>query len=347
MARPQRAGAHRRRLVGGGDEGRQPDRLGRQAQEEVNHGAVAGHRRPVDVGGLRAHALRRARQQPVERLHHKRLQLAQAVVLASIDDARDDILAARDLPVVIHGFGDDLAGEQVHQVDDIARRADVDGRAEQPFGLATGQHIHQPRQGVRVIPAAALDDGRHLPVRGAQRASQRAQDAQVGGDALDAVVAAQGALHARPVVGLVVHAGRVEFKGIRSQHLVARRNVIERHFHGGDRAVGHQPPLDLLLRRDQDAGVALDDRLAGQRIALRHVRAGEAQVGAPARRALLDEHGTAPAAPLPAARHVQVEAGFVRGLTEQRAHGDGDGSIGRGEGNGIGGHVGFGVTSNA
>ena len=45
----QFAGLDRRRLIHSGDEGREPDRLGRQAQEEVHHGAVAGHGRLVDV----------------------------------------------------------------------------------------------------------------------------------------------------------------------------------------------------------------------------------------------------------------------------------------------------------
>ena len=76
-----------RRLVDGRDEGRQPDGLRRQPQKQVDHGAVAGHGRLVDLARLHVGALRRLRQETVEGLQDKVLQFGQPVVLAGVDDA--------------------------------------------------------------------------------------------------------------------------------------------------------------------------------------------------------------------------------------------------------------------
>jgi len=72
-----------------------------------------------------------------------------------------------------------------------------------------------------------------------------------------------------------------------------------------------QPPLDLLLRRDEDNDVSLDDGLAGQRIPGCHVLRGQTLRRATADLPFLDDDRTPAAPPLTTTGHQNVYAGLL------------------------------------
>ncbi len=128
----QLGGTQRGKAAGGRDVGFQPDVLGLQPEEEVDHGGVAGHRRHRDL--LRRQALARQHlvDEGVDGRDHAVLQFLAVLGLPGVDDAGDDVLAAGDLAVVGRGMVHELATLQITQVRRHAGGADVDGQAQDP-----------------------------------------------------------------------------------------------------------------------------------------------------------------------------------------------------------------------
>ncbi len=123
-----------------------------------------------------------------------------------------------------------------------------------------------------------------------------------------------------PIVGLVGHTGRIERQREQAHRLLPDRVVDKRQGDLVGRLIGHQPPFDLLLRRDRDDRVPFDYSLTGQGIASRQVIGSEAQRGAATHPCpVLHYDSTTSAAPLTAAGHIQIQASLARYLGKERA----------------------------
>src|SRR3990172_10767873 len=88
---------------------------------------------------------------------------------------------------------------------------------------------------------------------------------------------AQCGLQTRPVVGLVVHAGRRKFQMDAPDCLVLKIFVIFGDCDLGNYAIRGQTAFDLLLRWDIDRNVTFDGRLTGERESLCNVRIRESK----------------------------------------------------------------------
>ena len=82
-------------------------------------------------------------------------------------DPRDHVRAERLLLVQLRLHGERRAGLQVEQVRDDGGRAEVEGDREGPPGRVARLDVEQQ---------VVAEDGRHLEVRGAQRAAEGAHD---------------------------------------------------------------------------------------------------------------------------------------------------------------------------
>jgi hypothetical protein len=172
---PEVGCAQRWHVVDDGHKRRQADRLGRDAEQQVHHRRVAGDRDLGDLLGPRTGLLTGRFHQLVDGTRYQVLHFRQVVVLAGVDDARDDILAARNLAVVVRRLCYDLAAEQVDEPHRHGRGADVDSRAVVHSGLIAGQkRKHTRRAGL--VPGVQRHHGSHLPLRLAQGAAERADD---------------------------------------------------------------------------------------------------------------------------------------------------------------------------
>ncbi len=90
----------------------------------------------------------------MHRLTHAPGQLVQPIVFPRVNDARDHIFPAADLPVVLGGGGQHLPAVESHQERADRRGADVEGQAQRPQGL--GGDIDQPRRPVGPAPIIRL-----------------------------------------------------------------------------------------------------------------------------------------------------------------------------------------------
>ena len=134
----QLRGGQHRHVVDDRHVRRQADRLGGDGQQQVDHRGVAGN---CDLEYLVrgcACLLAGGPEQPIDRADDQGLHLGQVVALAGINDARDDVLAARDLTVIIGRLADYLSTQQIHQPDGDGSGADVDGRAVTAIRLVPG-----------------------------------------------------------------------------------------------------------------------------------------------------------------------------------------------------------------
>ena len=162
---PQLPGGQTRHVVDDGDVGRQPDGIGRDRQQQMDHGGVAGDRQLEHLFRRSADVPARGFQQPIDRADHQLLHLDQSFVPFGVDDAGDHILATGDLTIVVRGLRHHLAALQVHQPYGDGGCADVHGRAEVAIGAVAGQDGQQLGWTVGLIPAIQRDDCRHLPRR--------------------------------------------------------------------------------------------------------------------------------------------------------------------------------------
>ncbi len=317
---------------------------------------IAGDRQLEDLVRRCVHALAGVIQQPIDRVDHQTLHFDQPFISLGVDDAGDHVLAAGDLAVVVRGLGHDLTALEVHQPDGDGGGADVHRRAEVALGPVAGQEGQQLRWAVGAIPIVQRDHRSHFPryrslvpdaffgrlrcrrtVLPAEHARHAAHHAQ-GGLGSGHVKRCQRAGDTRPVVGLVGEGGRVETEEITPDRLVVPWVVVERDFDLRRGLVRGQPALDGFLRRHRDPRIPFDHRLAGKRIPCRHILRRQADRGTAAHggTGVVHDHGTAAAAPLPAARLVQIEPGQPRRLRQHAAGGDGDGDVAGLEVNGIG-----------
>ena len=218
---PQLAGGQGRHMIHDRDVRRQADAVGRDSQQQVDHGGVARDRQLEDLVGARADLLARGLQQPVDRADHQPLHLGQPVVPLGVDDAGDHVLAAGDLAVVVGGLRHHLAALQVHQPDGDGRRADVDRGAEVAVGpgrraaapaVAAGRRADPsyPARPPRSPPTAAAPRPRRLsPVIPAGPGSPRrggcwaCSAARPGWPGACNARGRQRPRHACPIVGLV------------------------------------------------------------------------------------------------------------------------------------------------
>ncbi len=141
----------------------------------MHHGAVARHRRFVNLIRRDPLLAADAFDQFVQRAYHQPLQLLQAIALAGIDDAADHVLAALDLPVIVRGLLDYVPGDQIHQVDDVAGSANVDGHPPVLIAAVRRQHVHQAGRPLGPVPGVLFNHHRHVPIVGAQGLGQLLQ----------------------------------------------------------------------------------------------------------------------------------------------------------------------------
>src|SRR5574341_2575002 len=154
---------------------------------------------------------------------------------------------------------------------------------------------------------------------------------------LDLILQSKRCLQACPVVGLVVHAGRVERQMDAADGLCEWIFIICWNSDFSHHAVGGQPALDLLLWRHVNGNIAFNDGLAGERVALLNISRGKADGASAPDRATHHLDGATPTTALPAARLSDVNACDVRGICQQGVGGDGNCSwvIVEGEGDGV------------
>ena len=102
-------------LINSSDKRRQPDRRRRYPKQQVNHGAVTGDGSFDNIHGLYLHALAGCLDQFVDRIQHQVAKFLGAIFFAGIDDARNDIFAARNLAVIFRHLRFHLSIQQVYQ----------------------------------------------------------------------------------------------------------------------------------------------------------------------------------------------------------------------------------------
>ena len=128
----------------------------------------------------------------------------------------------------------------------------------------------------------------------------------------------QGGLQATPVVGLVIHAGRIQLEVETAHRLVQQIFIIRGNRNVRYDPVGGKAPLDLLLGRHVNGRIALDHGLARQRVSLLDIGRGKPQRASATDAAAGYLHRAAPAATLSAAGLTEVDPGQTGGIDQHR-----------------------------
>ena len=132
------------------------------------HHRVPGDRNFQDVGGVHPGRRRRLGGELVEGLAYRLRHLRRPVLVHHRErDAAHQVLAESDLGVHPAEGGDDLAGEQVREVDREGRRADVHREPVDPVTVA-GPNVDEPPSVAheRRRPVATRLEGRVEPAQG-------------------------------------------------------------------------------------------------------------------------------------------------------------------------------------
>ena len=305
-----------------------------QAEEQVCHRRVAGDGELVDLALLDAVALLELLEQVVDRLHGELLQPLQSVLALGVDDAADDVVAAGDLPVVgARGVGD-AAGEEVDEVGDHGRGAEVDGDAHARLREGRRVHAQQARREVRAVhPVAHLERHGDLPVGVAQGRAEPLELWELGPDLRDVVLLLQRTAQAVEVAGLVLQRRRLDLELEEPDGRVLPVVADDRQrLRLGD-GVAVRPHLLLLPLGHVDLdGAGAGVGLAGDRPALEDLVRGHAGVAAPLDLTARDAHAAAAATSLPRARGRDVQLAEDRRVEQAGALRHLDGLPGRREG---------------
>ncbi len=261
-------------FVHAGHEGGEANAGGGHPQQQVDHGGIAGDSGLDYVDRLCLHSLTGSLHKVVDGSDHKVAQMLAALPLAGVDDARDDILAAGDLLIILGHLGVNPTSEQIHQPQRHGGGADVHGDAPERVVVRreAGFQIDQSGGAVgAALLAGMIEHGGDLPIALAQLLAHGAQKRQRNGNVIPTHFLLQRPFQTAPIIGLVVHGGRFQCHRQPAHGLILQRVVARRDLHLGGCAVGGQSPLDLLLRRHMHSGIAFHHRLTTQHIAISHV----------------------------------------------------------------------------
>ncbi len=279
-----------------------------EAEQQMRHRRVAGDRHLVDLVELDPVALLQLVEQVVDGLDGEISQVLEPALALRVDDARDDVVAAGDLPVVGAGRVDDAPGREIDEVGDHRRRAQVDGHPHARHRKDRRVDTDEARRQVGAVhPVAHLEGDADPPVGRPQVLAQAAQHRQLRPDLVDAVLLEERSPQAVEVARVVGERGRldVEDEGADCGVLAPVAGERQRLRLGDGVAVRPHRRLAPLGHLDLDG--ASDEGLAGDRPAVEDLRGDQAGVAATLNLTRRDAHAATAAAALSPARGGDVE----------------------------------------
>ena len=338
LGRTERRRAGRRR-----HKRRDPDQIGFQSQQEVQHGRIAGSHHARDIAPADLCPVGQVLDERFDVLDNGLVQGLGAARLPRVVDAADNVGAELDLGVVLGGGVAGSARRKVNQVSDDRRGAHVEGKAE----IVAGRVARLDTEHLAQV-AAETDRGRDAAVpppvpRGsahraaAQHARQLPRDLQAH---LHGTGSALGDRFQKPLlVGRgIVEGGLGQLQG----ELFHQR--IQLHGWRLRSPIGEVPKLLVIppqafistqprLRRHLDHQVAPRHNLAGQHVAAEDFVAGQKIRGLSFDLAFADDYPALAADSFSRADSARVNVGAARSLQQRGAVVDHDLSVVRQEAN--------------